>query len=178
MSGLAATTSSYSHTIQLAVQIFSTRSTLQQHIKHTYHSKIIKRPRLLDVPQRLLQVRQLAIHHTLGLLRILHRLRLEGLDGLDLPTHIVRHQLEVAEVPLDLVHDSPVLQPLPVGREVDRLRRLRERLQLAARVVVALLEGTECRCCLALQAKLCADFRPVDFESGAALLEKGRLVSG
>ena len=70
---------------------------------------------------------------------------------------------------LDLVHDALVLQGVAVVREVDALRLVRENLQFAARVVVALLEGLEGRGGLAFEAEGGADFRPVNFEGGASL---------
>jgi len=128
----------------------------------TYHSQILKRPRLLDILQRLLQVPQLLIHPPLRLLRILHRLRLKRLDRLELPPHIVRLRLEGLHVALDLVDDGLVLQHRVEVREVDGLGGVGEDLHLAAGVVVALFEGREGRGGLSLEAEGGGDFRPVE----------------
>ena len=54
-------------------------------------------------------------------------------------------------------------------REVDFLGLLGEDLDLAARVVVALLEGGESLGGAAFEAELGAQVRPVDLEGGGAL---------
>jgi hypothetical protein len=135
----------------------------------TYHSEILKRPSLLNVPQRLLQILQLLINHGLGVLRALDSLGLERLDGLDLAAHVVRGRLEGLELLLDLVDDGRVLERAAVSGEVDRLRQLRQLLNLAAGVIVALLEGDEGVGCIAAQAELAGQLGPVELESCASL---------
>lgn len=143
---------------------------------YTYNGEILKRPSLLNVLQRLLQILQLLINHGLGLLCALHSLGLECLDGLNLARDVVGGGLESLELLLDVVDDGRVLQHGAVVGEVDRLRLLRQNSHLAARIVVALLEGREGGRRLALQAQLRADLGPVELEGGAALLQKGESV--
>ena len=137
---------------------------------YTYHSQLIDRPGLFNVLLCLLQVAQLPVNHALGLLGALHSLCLECLDGLDLPSDIVRLGLESGELLLDLVDDGGVLKNGPVVGEVDGLGLLGEDRHFAARIVVALLEALEGGGGLALETKLGPDPGPVDFEGGAALL--------
>lgn len=139
-------------------------------IAKTYHSEILKRTSRLDILQRLLEVLQLGLDLTLGLLSVLHSLGLKGIDSLQLAGNIVGGGLEALEVLLDLVDDGLVLEHTAVVREVDGLRLLGQNLHLAAGVVVALLEGLQ-RCGgLAAEAERGRDLGPVDLESGTALL--------
>lgn len=77
---------------------------------------------------------------------------------------------------LDLVDDGLVLQDLTVVVEVDGLRLLREDLDLAAGIVIALLEGLKRSGSLATEAERGRDLGPVDLESGAALYWIGGLA--
>ena len=110
---------------------------------NTHHSEVLKRPGSLNVLERLLQVLQLRINLALGLLGALHSLGLESLNGLDLSLHIVLLGLESIELLLNVGDDVLVLQDAAVVREVDGLGLLGEDLDLAARVIVALLEVGE-----------------------------------
>lgn len=167
ISGLAATTSSYA----LISPTFPPFPFLSPPLPfppqkknlggQTHNSQLLKRPRLLDILQRNIQALQLVVYIRLRLLRAFDGLRLKGLDGLDLPSHVVRHRLEALHVTLDFVHDGPVRQHGAVLREVDRLRRRAEQRQFAARVVVALFEGEQRGCRLPFEAERGADFGPV-----------------
>jgi len=140
------------------------------HNASTYHSQFIKAPGLLNVPQRLLQIAQLLVNDSLGLLGALHSLRLKRLDSLDLAPDIVRLRLVRGVALLDLVDDGLVLEHGAVVCEVDGLRLLGEQGHFAARIVVALLEGLEGRGGLAADAELRAELGPVELEGGASLL--------
>lgn len=131
-----------------------------------YHSKILERPRLLDILQRLLQIHQLLVHKPLGLLRLADSLRLESLDRLDLAGDVVGCRLEALECLLDLIDHGLVLQRRAVVGEVDGLGLLGQGLHLAARIVVALLERCQGIRRLALEAERGANLRPVNFQSG------------
>jgi hypothetical protein len=135
----------------------------------TYHCELIKRPRVLNVGQSLLQVRQLLINHNLRLLRALHSLGLESLNSLDLPVYIICGGLEGREALLDFVDDGGVLEVGAVVREVDGLGLLGEDGDLAARIVVALLEVLEGRGRVAFETELGGQLGPVELEGGAAL---------
>ena len=87
----------------------------------TYHSEILKWSRSLNVLQSLLQILQLQVHTTLGLLCVLDSLSLESLNGLDLPSYIICDWLEGAEMLLELVDDGLVLEEAAVVCEVDLL---------------------------------------------------------
>lgn len=136
---------------------------------NTYHSEVLKRPSRLNILQRLLQVLQLRVYLALGLLRALHGLRLKSLDGLDLTADIVLLDLEAAELLLKIIDNSLVLEDGAVVAEVDLLRLLGEDLDLAARVVVALLEVGEGLGGAAFEAKLGAEVGPVHLEGGGTL---------
>lgn len=135
----------------------------------TYDGEFIKRPGSLNILQSLLQVHQLSLNATLGLLSRLDSLSLKGVDSLDLTRNIVSGRLEGLEVILNLVNDGLVLERLAVVREVDGLRLLGQHGHFAAGIVVALLEGLEGCCGLAAKAEGAGDFGPVDLESGATL---------
>lgn len=135
----------------------------------TYHGEILKRPCLLNVLERLLQVLQLLVDHRLRLFRRLHSLGLEGLNGLDLPVDIVRLGLEGVEASLNLIDNGSVLENGAVVREVDGLRLLLKDSHFAARIVIALLEGLQGCGRVSLKTELCADLGPVELEGGAAL---------
>lgn len=136
----------------------------------TYHSQILKRPRLLNIPQRLVQILQLLIDYTLRLLSALDSLRLKRLDRLQLPGHIVRSRLEGLELLLDGVDDGAVLELVAVLGEVDGGGLFRELGELAAGVVVALFEGEEGGGCVAAEAELGGQLGPVELEGCASLL--------
>lgn len=72
---------------------------------------------------------------------------------------------------LDLVDDGLVLEDVAVVREVNGLGLLGQDLDLAAGVIVALLEGLERSGGLAAEAERGGHLGPVDLESGAALRE-------
>jgi hypothetical protein len=116
-----------------------------------------------------LQVAQFLVYDALGLLGALNSLRLECLNRLDLPAHIVCLWLESVELLLDVVDDSLVLENAAVVLEVDGRSLLGEDGDFATRVVVALLEGLESGSSVALKAQLRADLCPVELEGGAAL---------
>lgn len=136
---------------------------------YTHDGEVLERPGGLDVLQRLLQVLELGIDLGLGLLCALDGLGLKGLDGLDLPADVVLFDLEGGELLLDVVDNGRVLEDLAVVGEVDRLRLLVQQLDLAAGVIVALLEGLQGLCRGSLETELSADFGPVDLEGCAAL---------
>lgn len=138
-------------------------------ISQTHRRHILPRPRRLNIRQRLLQVLQLGIHLPLGRLRALDSLDLEGLDRLDLPTHIVRLRLELLELGLDLVDNGAVLERVPVGCKVHGRGLGGELIELAAGVVVAFLEGLEGGGGLALEPEGGGDFGPVDLHCCGAL---------
>lgn len=135
----------------------------------THNSQILERSRGFDILQRRLQVPQFPIHLPLRLLRALHSLHLKRLDGLDLPSHIVRSRLERLDVAFDLVDHGRVVQGVAVVLEVDGLGLRAQQVDLAARVVVALFEGLERGCRLAFETERGGDFGPVEFQGGGAL---------
>ena len=135
----------------------------------TYDSEVLEGTGSLDVLQSLLQVHQLGVNLALSLLSVGNGLGLEGVNGLKLAGNVVGGRLEVLEVVLDLVDDGLVLQDLAVVREVDGLGLLGENLDLAAGVIVALLEGLERSGGLTAEAEGGGHLGPVDLESGAAL---------
>lgn len=135
----------------------------------TYNGEVLERPGLLNVLERLLEVLELHVDLVLGGLGVLHRLDLEGLDGLELPADIVGGGLEGGEALLDLVHDGLVLQDGAVVREVDLGGLLLEQLELAAGVVVALLKGVERGDRLAAEAERRRDLGPVELDRSASL---------
>lgn len=136
---------------------------------NTHHSEVLERPGGLDVLEGLLQVLQLGVDLALGLLGALDGLGLVGLNGLDLAADVVLLDLEAVELLLDVVDDGGVLEHAAVVREVDLLRLLGQDLNLAARVVVALLEGLQGLGGGAAEAEFGAQVGPVDLGGGAAL---------
>lgn len=163
-----------------------TQRQTSQHISHnqniiipsiTYHGEVLERPGGLNVVQGLLQVNQLGLDLALGLLSVLHSLGLKGIDGLELTGNIVGGRLEVLELSLDVIDDGLVLQGVAVVVEVDGLGLLGKNLELAARIVVTLLEALESGGRLAAEAERAGHLGPVDFESGTALFNTGA-VSG
>lgn len=105
------------------------------------HSKILKRPRLFNVRQRLLKVLELLVDPDRGLLRLgnlqpnpnliawplqsrlpPYRLALECLNRLDVIVHVILDGLEFAQDTLCFVHDRLVLEHRPVVFDVHRRR--------------------------------------------------------
>lgn len=110
---------------------------------NTYDSEVLEGTGGLNVLQGLLQVLQLGLNLTLGSLGVLNSLGLEGVDGLQLTVDIVGSGLEGLEVVLELIDDGRVLQDAAVVAEVNGLGLLGQDLDLAASLVVALLESLE-----------------------------------
>lgn len=71
---------------------------------------------------------------------------------------------------LDLIDNGLVLQHLAVVGEVDGLGRFGQDLNLAAGVVVTLLEGLERGSGLTAESKALGYFGPIEFESSAPLI--------
>jgi hypothetical protein len=138
----------------------------------THHSEVLEGPGSLDVLEGLVEVLQLSIDLGLGLLGALQRRGLVCLDGLDLAANVVLLDLEAGELLLNVVDDGGVLEDGAVVGEVDLLGLLGQDLDLAARVVVALLEGLQSLGGGAAEAEFGAQVSPVDLGGGAAL--KGR----
>lgn len=138
----------------------------------TYNSEVLEGTGGLNVLEGLLETAELGLNLALGLLSALDGLGLESVDGLQLAADIVGGGLEVLEVVLDLVDDGLVLQDLAVVLEVDSLGLLRQDLNLAARIVVTLLEGLEGSSGLAAESEGAGQLGPVDLESGATLYTK------
>ena len=138
-------------------------------MSNTHHSEVLKRSRGLNVLESLLQVLQLLINLALGLLGSLDGLRLESLNRLDLPVDVVLLWLESVELLLEVVDDGLVLEHAAVVGEVDGLWLLGQDLDLAASVVVALLESYKSVGGVAFEAELAAQAGPVDFGGCAAL---------
>lgn len=135
----------------------------------TYHSEVLERPSLLNVLQGRSKILELEVDGLLGSLGILDSLSLEGVDGLDLAVDVVGEGLEVLEALLDLVDNGLVLEGRAVGGEVDGGGLLRELLDAAAGVVVALLESLQGGHGLAAETQRAGHLGPVDLESGASL---------
>ena len=76
----------------------------------TYDSEVVEGAGILDVLQDLLQILELHVDTTLGLLGVLDGLSLEGLDSLDLAGDIVGDWLEGLVVLLYRINDSLVLE--------------------------------------------------------------------
>lgn len=171
MSGRAATTSSCKR-VSRACHVIETISLHGSFLSasHTHHSEVFEWASRLNVLESLLQVPQFRINLALGLFRALHGLSLECLNGLDLPLDIVLLWLESIELLLDVGNDVLVLQEAAVLGEVDGLGLLGEDLDLAARVIVALLEVGERLGGVASQTELAAQVGPVDFEGSRTLL--------
>jgi hypothetical protein len=138
-------------------------------IVETYHSQILKRPGLLNIPQSLIQILQFLINHTLRILSALDSLRLKRLNRLQLSAHIIRSGLESLELLLDGIDDGAVLELAAVLGEVDGGGLLGQLLELAAGIVVALFEGEEGGGCVAAEAELRRELGPVELEGCASL---------
>ena len=145
---------------------------------YAYHSELLEWSRVLNVLEGLLEVLQFKVDLVLGSLGILDSLNLEGGDGLELAVEVVGGGLEGIEAFLDLVNDSLVLEDAAVLGEVDGGRQLGQLLDLAADVVVALLEGLQRRNRLAAQAQGGGDFGPVELEGCGSLRKRKKISSG
>lgn len=135
----------------------------------TYDGELIEGASLLNVLQGLVQVLELHIDTALGLLSVLDGLGLESLDGLDLAGNIVGDWLESLEVLLYRINDGSVLEDSAVVGEVDTGWLSLEGSELAAGILVALLEGVKSSDSLSTKAKVGGDCCPVEFESCATL---------
>lgn len=143
----------------------------------TYNSEVLERPGRLNVLQGRGEVLELQVDGLLGSLGILDGLHLEGVDGLDLAADIVGVGLELLESLLNLINDGAVLEHGAVGGEVDGRGLLRQLLNLAARVLVALLEGLQGGDGLAAEAQRAGDLGPVELQGGASLREGREKIS-
>jgi hypothetical protein len=133
---------------------------------------------LLNVGEGLLKVLQLQADLLLGGLGILDGLDLEGLDGLDLAGDVVGRGLEGGEALLDLGDDGLVLEGRAVVGEVDLGGELAEGRDLAAGVLVALLEGLQGGDGLATEVEGGRDLGPVELERCASLrIGRGEISS-
>jgi hypothetical protein len=123
---------------------YSFHSTLSNPLHpYTYHSQVLKWPGLLNVLQGLLQIHKLRINLALGGLGILDSLGLESLDGLQLLGDIDGDGLESLVGPLNLVNDGLVLEDSAVVVDIQLLGQGTENDDLAAGLLVTLLEGLE-----------------------------------
>ena len=143
----------------------------------TYHSEILEGTGRLNVLQRSSKVLQLKVDSLLGSLGILDSLCLKSIDGLELAVDVVGGGLELVESLLDLVHDGLVLKDRAVGGEIDGRGLLGELLNLATRVLVALLEGLEGRDGLAAETQRAGHLGPVELESSASLWQGRRKLA-
>lgn len=144
----------------------------------TYDSEILEGSGSLNVLQGSGKVLELQVDGLLGSLGVLDGLGLEGIDGLQLAGDIVGDGLEGSESLLDLLDDGLVLEDGSVGGEVDGGGLLGKGLELAAGVLVALLEGLEGGNGLATEAQRAGDLGPVELESCASLLGGRKLAHG
>lgn len=136
----------------------------------TYNGEVLEGSGLLDVLEGSGEVLELEVDGLLGGLGVLDSLGLEGVNGLDLSADVVGGGLESVESLLDLVDDGLVLQEGSVGGEVNRRGLLGEHLDLAAGILVALLEGLQGSDGLATEAQRGGHLGPVELESCASLL--------
>lgn len=139
--------------------------------------KLLEWSGLLNVLEGGGKILQLQVHGLLGGLGVLDGLDLEGVNGLDLAADIVGGGLEGLEALLDLVNDGLVLQDGAVLGEVDGGGLLRQLLDLAAGILVALLEGLEGGDGLAAEAQGRGDLDPVELESCASLFDEKMKIS-
>ncbi|KAI6775732.1 hypothetical protein HG530_002490 [Fusarium avenaceum] len=143
----------------------------------TYDSEVLEWSGLLDVLEGSGKVLELEVDGLLGGLGVLDGLSLESIDSLQLSANIVGDGLEGVESLLDLIDDSLVLEDGSVLGEIDGGGLLREVLDLAADVLVALLEGLQGGDGLATETEGAGDLGPVKLESCASLSEKGKISS-
>jgi hypothetical protein len=123
---------------------------------------LVPRSGALDVAQGLLQTAELDLHLLLGLFGVAGGDLFEFVDGSQLLGDVVAGRLEGLEVALDLVDHGLVLQQRPVVAKVDRLGLFGQRLDLAAGVIVAFLEGGQGAGGVAAKSELGAEFAPVE----------------
>lgn len=142
-------------------------------VRDTYDSEVLEWSGLLDVLEGGGEVLELEVNGLLGGLGVLDGLGLEGVNGLQLSADIVADGSEGLESLLDLVDDGLVLEDGSVLGEVDGGGLLAELLDLAADVLVALLEGLEGGDGLATETEGAGDLGPVKLESCASLLGEG-----
>jgi len=138
------------------------------------NGELVKGTGRLDVEERLLEILELEVDLLLGCLGVLDGLDLENLDGLELAGHVIGGGLEGSEALLDLVNDRLVLEDGAIVGKVDGGGEFRELLDLAAGVVVALLESLETGDGLAAEAERRGDLGPVDLESCASGLYENK----
>lgn len=141
------------------------------------NGKLLEWSGLLNVLEGGSKILQLQIHGLLGGLGVLDGLDLEGVNGLDLAADIVGGGLESLEALLDLVNDGLVLQDGAVLGEVDGGGLLGQLLDLAAGILVALLESLEGGDGLAAEAQGRGDLDPVELESCASLFDEKMKIS-
>lgn len=91
--------------------------------------------------------------------------------------NIVGDRLEGTESLLNLIDDSLVLEDGSVLGEIDGGGLLLELLNLAADILVALLESLQGGNGLATETEGAGDLGPVKLESCASLSEKGKISS-
>ena len=137
--------------------------------EYTHDGQVLEWSGLLNVLQCLLQVLELNIDVGLCLLGGLDGLGLESVNGLDLAVDVVLLGLESVEMLLNVVDDGRVLEDTAVVGEVDGLLLLLKLGELAAGVVVALLEGSERGGGLALERELLGELGPVELGGCVAL---------
>ena len=150
----------------------------QPNSSDTYDSEVLEWSGLLNVLKGGGKVLELQVDGLLGSLGVLDGLGLEGIDGLQLSADIVGDGLEGGESLLDLVDNSLVLQDGSVGGEVDGGSLLGKDLELAAGILVSLLEGLEGGNGLTAKAQRAGDLGPVELESCASLLGRRKLAQG
>jgi hypothetical protein len=119
---------------------------------------------------------KLRVDLTLGGLSVLSSGSLEGIDGGEDLGDIVGGGLEFLVRGLNLVDHSLVIEETAVVREVDLLGSVLEGSNLAAGILVALLEGLQLSRRLAFQAQGGGDTGPIDFEGSASLLIESIVV--
>lgn len=135
----------------------------------TYDGELLKGTGVLNVLEGGGEVLELEVDGLLGGLGVLDGLDLEGVDGLELAVDVVGGGLEGGEALLDLVDDGLVLEAGAVGGKVDGGGLLGQELDLAAGVLVALLEGLQRGDRVATEAERGGHLGPVELESGASL---------
>lgn len=138
----------------------------------TYDSEVLERTGGLDVLEGGSEVLELEVDSLLGGLGVLDSLNLESLDSLELAADVVGGGLEGLEALLDLVDDGGVLEGGAVGGEVDGRGLLGKLLDLAAGVLVALLESLEGRHGLAAETKRVGHLDPVELKGSASLFRR------
>lgn len=116
----------------------------------TYHSQFVERACFGNILQGRAEIRQLGINLVLGSLRILDSCGFEVFDRSQSIRDVVSLRLERLEGGLNLVDDGLILEDGAVVREVDFAGGVLQNGDLAAGILVALLEGLELGRSLAL----------------------------